>query len=238
MAYGFQCKNTGGQIQVDSTGLAYGLLTSGTVTTITTGVTQLGTWADYGARPIIMVKLPNTSSYLVSQYISSNTGASIRVFTGSSTASVAMSVQYRVYVPVKGLPNLTNWGIRIFDSNNAKIFNSDYLIPKYTGLLSMPPPTVSTSSSFAQTFGTVALPAGTQSNPWFSIPANGATGTGFLQASVGSPGSSYISTWGIGINSSGSCILGLTPLSASATPNVNASVFPNVGGQSVFIAND
>lgn len=238
MAYGFRCYNENGKIQVDSNGgLGYALLTSGSVLTSNNRTyVSLGTWSDYGVKPIILFK-PSSSGYFIDVQSTSNTTASIRSWSnGSWSGSSGTTVYYRVYIPVSNFADINNYGLRVRDGSNTKIFDSNYSVPKYTGLLVLPNPTIGYNVPWSQTPSTTALPPGTQANPWFTTCPTMSAGTLYT---FGPPSGGVLCTFATGIVGTNAC-LAIVPIDSTniLIPYNSGGIWNGTKGYTMFIAND
>lgn len=161
MSYGFNLLNADGDVISDGVSMGYGLVSSGTVTTLVSGP-ALKSWTYGTGRPLLFLKVPSTVGWFVVEALSP-TSFQISCYN-SSNFRIATSVSYRVYTMFSALPEVAGFGMRQWDANGDVCFDSNYAIPDIAaiGLITAPFPTDTNPQPIAGT----TIPAGVVTNPW------------------------------------------------------------------------
>lgn len=174
MSYGFEIKNSSGIVLANSSDFNYGLVTAVSSASISPSSTTIN-FNNTGEIPLIFIR--NNSSTWIACSAVTVTSATFYCFSATSggswnrrsTASSAVSIDYRIYTTFKNLGAVSgqNYGIQIFDANNNKTFDSNYDIPLIANIANLAIPTPSQYDAAPIT--RVVLPSGVGANPWFNI---------------------------------------------------------------------
>lgn len=180
MTYGFELRNSSNKLVANSTDFNYGLIASGTITASTASWTAITipSVGDTSETPLVFFKFnnitTNSATYFPAVRTLSNISLDVGFFnlpypTAGDSYLVTGSVEYRMYRTFKGLPNVSGetYGIQLYDASLNKTFDSNYQIPKITGLVNLGP-ILPISTNF-NSLPSVAIPSGYGTSIWLSI---------------------------------------------------------------------